>query len=167
MTAKPSLKVTMAAIETARENLRHVPPAPKETEEVGMKGAIEALTPTIRGLIAKRYSRERIVELHKEQGIECTVATLRTYFRAKAARKRATGTAMTPTMSATTTPATASRASVPSDASATPPAAPRAGAEPRTTGAPAPRDGVEVGSRPSAATDRSAPVVDRTTAKAS
>ena len=167
MTAKPSSKVTMAAIETARENLRHVPPAPKETEEVGMKGAIEALTPTIRGLIAKRYSRERIVGLLKEQGIECTVATLRTYFRAKAPRKKATGAAMTPMTSATRPPAAALRASIPADATTTLPGAPRAGAEPRTMATPAARDGVDEAFRPSTPTDKGAPGRDRTTAKAS
>lgn len=96
MTSKSGLKFSAAAIDQARETLKALPPAPRETKEVGLREAIEELTPTIRGLLARGYSRQQVVELLQEQGVGCTLATLKTYFRKKPSKAKAAGPAARP-----------------------------------------------------------------------
>ncbi len=55
MTMKPGLKFSVGAIDNAKEILKALPPAPRETKEVGLREAIESLAPTIRSLLAKGY----------------------------------------------------------------------------------------------------------------
>ncbi len=81
MATKTGLKFSVAAIDNAKEILKALPPAPRETKEVGLREAIEELAPTIRGLLGKGYSRQQIVDLIQEQGVACTLATLKSYFR--------------------------------------------------------------------------------------
>jgi hypothetical protein len=90
MTTKPGLKFSVAAIDNAKEILKALPPAPRETKEVGLREAIEELAPTIRGLLGKGYSRQQIVDLIQEQGVGCTLATLKTYFRRAPGKTKAT-----------------------------------------------------------------------------
>ena len=73
MTTKPGLKFSVVTIDNAKENLRAMPPAPRETKEVSLREAIEELAPTIRGLLGKGYSREQIVDLIQEQGVGCSL----------------------------------------------------------------------------------------------
>jgi len=96
MTSKSGLKFSAAAIDQARETLKALPPAPRETKEVGLREAIEELTPTIRGLLARGYSRQQVVELLQEQGVGCTLATLKTYFRKKPSKAKAAAPAARP-----------------------------------------------------------------------
>jgi hypothetical protein len=81
MTTKPGLKFSVAAIDSAKEILKALPPAPRETKEVSLREAIEELAPTIRGLLAKGYSRQQVVDLIQEQGVGCSLTSLKTYFR--------------------------------------------------------------------------------------
>jgi hypothetical protein len=89
MTSKSGLKFSVAAIDQARETLKALPPAPRETKEVGLREAIEELTPTIRGLLGRGYTRQQVVELLQEQGVGCSLATLKTYFRKKPGKAKA------------------------------------------------------------------------------
>jgi hypothetical protein len=87
MTTKPGLKFSVAAIDNVKEILKALPPAPRETKEVSLREAIEELTPTIRGLLAKGYSRQQIVDLIQEQGVGCSLTSLKAYFRTPAKTK--------------------------------------------------------------------------------
>ena len=81
-------RFSLAAIETAKENLDALPPAAKETREVGLREAIRTLSPTIRKLVRRGYSRAKIVDLLKEQGLTVSVSTLKQYFREGVTRPR-------------------------------------------------------------------------------
>jgi hypothetical protein len=87
MTTKPGLKFSVAAIDNAKEILKALPPAPREMKEVSLREAIEELAPTIRGLLGKGYSRQQIVDLIQEQGVGCSLSTLKMYFRTPAKTK--------------------------------------------------------------------------------
>lgn len=87
MTTKPGLKFSVAAIDNVKEILKGLPPAPRETKEVSLREAIEELTPTIRGLLGKGYSRQQIVDLIQEQGVGCSLTSLKAYFRTPAKTK--------------------------------------------------------------------------------
>ena len=69
MTTKMQRKISLAVLETARETLEAIPPAPKEMREVGIGEVLRALTPTIRKLFAKGYSKTKVIELLNEQGV--------------------------------------------------------------------------------------------------
>ena len=81
MTTKPGLKFSVAAIDNVKEILKALPPAPRETKEVSLREAIEELAPAIRGLLAKGYSRQQVVDLIQEQGVGCSLTSLKAYFR--------------------------------------------------------------------------------------
>jgi hypothetical protein len=49
-----------------------------------LKEAIKTLSPTIRKLLRRRYSRAKVVELLREQGVPVSLSTLKQYFREKA-----------------------------------------------------------------------------------
>jgi hypothetical protein len=102
MTMKPGLKFSVGALDQAKEVLKALPAAPRETKEVGLREAIESLAPTIRTLLAKGYSRQQVVDLLQEQGVGCTIATLKTYFRRTSGKTKAKSTAAS---AATTTAA--------------------------------------------------------------
>jgi hypothetical protein len=87
MTTKPGLKFSVAAIDNVKEILKALPPAPRETKEVSLREAIEELAPTIRGLLAKGYSRQQVVDLIQEQGVGCSLTSLKAYFRTPAKTK--------------------------------------------------------------------------------
>jgi hypothetical protein len=78
-------KLTVSLVETARQNLDALPPAPKESKEVGLGDVIRSLTPTIRKLLGKGYSRSKVIALLQEQGIPVTQWSFRDNFRQKAA----------------------------------------------------------------------------------
>jgi hypothetical protein len=78
------VKFSVAAIETAKHNLDALPSAAKETRQVTLREAIRTLSPTIRRLMKKGYSRSAIVDLLKEQGMTVSMSTLKQYFREKA-----------------------------------------------------------------------------------
>jgi hypothetical protein len=77
-------KFSLAAIETAKQNLDAMPAAARETREVTLKEAIKTLSPTIRKLLRRGYSRPRVVDLLREQGVPVSLSTLKQYFREKA-----------------------------------------------------------------------------------
>jgi hypothetical protein len=74
-----STRFSLAQVETAKANLDALPPADKDTREVGLQAAIKALAPTIRKLASRGYSRQKILELLREQGIEISPSTLKHY----------------------------------------------------------------------------------------
>jgi hypothetical protein len=76
-------KFSLAAIETAKQNLDAMPAAARETREVTLKEAIKTLSPTIRKLLRRGYSRAKVVELLREQGVPISLSTLKQYFREK------------------------------------------------------------------------------------
>jgi hypothetical protein len=78
-------KLTVSLVETARQNLDALPPAPKESKEVGLGEVIRSLTPTIRKLLGKGYSRSKVIALLQEQGIPVTRWSFRDNFRQKVA----------------------------------------------------------------------------------
>ena len=77
-------KFSLAAIETAKQNLDAMPAAAKETRQVTLKEAIKTLSPTIRRLLRRGHSRAKVVELLREQGVPVSLSTLKQYFREKA-----------------------------------------------------------------------------------
>jgi len=79
-------KFSLAAIETAKQNLDAMPAAAKETREVTLKEAIKTLSPTIRKLLRRGHSRAKVVELLREQGVPVSLSTLKQYFREKASQ---------------------------------------------------------------------------------
>lgn len=87
MTTKTQRKISLAVLETARETLEAIPPAPKEIREVGIGEVLRTLTPTIRKLLAKGYSKTKVVELLNEQGVPATLTSLREYFRLRPVRQ--------------------------------------------------------------------------------
>lgn len=56
-------RFTMTLIDTARASLDSLPEADKDTREVSLREAIRALTPTLRKLERRGYSRQKLVEL--------------------------------------------------------------------------------------------------------
>ena len=88
MQSTPKAKFEQKIVDTAKENLEAMPPAPRETKLLTIAQAIRELTPTIAKLMRRGYSRAKIIELLKEQGIDCTAATFRTVYRAPKPRAR-------------------------------------------------------------------------------
>jgi hypothetical protein len=87
-TKKPLTKELVAR---ALENLEAIPPAPEEMLVVSVTAAIQILMPALQKLVKKGYKRPKIVEFLREQGIECSEATLKTLYRAPKSRKAQTG----------------------------------------------------------------------------
>ena len=110
MTTKPGLKFSVAAIDNVKEILKALPPAPRETKEVSLREAIEELAPAIRGLLAKGYSRQQVVDLIQEQGVGCSLTSLKAYFRTPAKTKAK------PSASSTAGPTAGSQATGPAPA---------------------------------------------------
>src|SRR5690348_11195634 len=75
-------------VDTARENLEAMPPPPAETKLLSIREAIQELTPTITKLLRRGHTRESVVALLKEQGIDCSPATFRSIYRAPKPRAR-------------------------------------------------------------------------------
>lgn len=84
-------RFSLAQVETGKENLDALPPAGKETREVGLREAIRLLAPTLRKLEAKGYAHPKIVELLAEQGITISLSTLKEYLRERTAKRTKTG----------------------------------------------------------------------------
>jgi hypothetical protein len=83
-TKKP---LTRDLVASARETLEAIPPAPEEMLEVSVTEAIQLLMPTLQRLFKKGYKRPKVVEFLREQGIECSEATLKTLYRSPKSRK--------------------------------------------------------------------------------
>jgi hypothetical protein len=81
----------LAQVETAKANLDALPAADKDTREVGLQGAIKALAPSIRKLVSRGYSRQKIIELVREQGIPVGNSTLKAYLSERRARRQSPG----------------------------------------------------------------------------
>jgi hypothetical protein len=114
------LKLTQEMVATAKENLEAIPSAPKELRPITVSEAIRTLTPTIRRLLDKGHSREAVIELLKQQGIECSPSTFKECYRpgrAKTAAKAAeagAASAQPPTsQSGSESPESASRPAAP------------------------------------------------------
>jgi hypothetical protein len=82
-------RFSLAQVETAKQNLDALPAADKDTREVGLQGAIKALAPTIRKLASRGYSRQKIIELLREQGLPIRSSTLKHYLGEKRTRREA------------------------------------------------------------------------------
>ena len=91
-----STRFSLAQVETAKANLDALPAADKDTREVGLQGAIKALAPTIRKLASRGYSRRKIIDLLREQGIPISTSTLKHYLGEKRARREGRGPADEP-----------------------------------------------------------------------
>ena len=102
-----------------------MPPAPRETQLLTIAQAIRELTPTIAKLMRRGYSRAKIIELLKEQGIDCTAATFRTVYRSPKPKARDATRKACETMTGGSTAAPSQGA-----ISATPSAVPEAAAKP-------------------------------------
>lgn len=86
-------RFSLAQVETAKANLDALPAADKDTREVGLQGAIKTLAPTIRKLASRGYSRQKIIELLREQGIPISSSTLKHYLGEKRAKRGSEGRA--------------------------------------------------------------------------
>ncbi|HVV53335.1 MAG TPA: hypothetical protein VHO06_27005 [Polyangia bacterium] len=75
-------------MDTARENLEAMPPPPAETKLLSIREAIQELNPTITKLLRRGHTRDSVVALLKEQGIDCSPATFRSIYRAPKPRGR-------------------------------------------------------------------------------
>jgi hypothetical protein len=82
MPSTPKPKVNQELVDAARETLEALPPPSKKAKLLSLKEAITALSPTIRRLLQRGHSREDVVQLLREQGIECTVSTFKSIYRA-------------------------------------------------------------------------------------
>jgi hypothetical protein len=78
-----SVKLSLAEVETVKETLEALPAATREARQVGLKKAIRMLSPTIKKLLRKGYSRPKVVELLAEQGVKVSMSTFKQYFREK------------------------------------------------------------------------------------
>jgi hypothetical protein len=107
-TSKP--RVSQDLVAAARGTLEAIPPPPKASKMLSVKDAIKALTPTIRKLLQRGDSREQVVALLKEQGIECSLATLRSHYRVTPPRttKASSSSTTTRTIASTRTKTRAS-----------------------------------------------------------
>ena len=100
-TSKPSISQELVA--AARQTLEAIPPPPKAARLLTVKDAIRVLSPTIRKLLQRGYSREEVVALLREQGIDCSLTTLKSNYRVKAPRPaKASSTSMGPKATAST-----------------------------------------------------------------
>jgi hypothetical protein len=79
-----AIKLSLAHVEIARETLEALPAAARETRQVRLREAVKLLSPTIRKLLRKGYSRSKVVELLAEHGVKVSVSTFKQYFREKA-----------------------------------------------------------------------------------
>jgi hypothetical protein len=102
--------LTKELVARAQENLEAIPPAPEEMLEVSVTEAIQLLMPTLQKLFKKGYKRTKVVEFLREQGIECSEATLKTLYRAPKSKKDKAGKAGESAMSPGEAPASESRA---------------------------------------------------------
>jgi hypothetical protein len=126
MQSTPKPKFDQQTVDTAIQNLKAMPPAPRETKQLTIGQAIKEMTPTIALLIRRGYSRERVVELLREQGIECSPATFRSLYRAPKRRRgeaSAEATGRTTPRAADSAPASAQPTVVPTQPKS-PPAPP-------------------------------------------
>ncbi len=119
MRSTTKTKLAKRLVDTARENLEAMPPPPAETKLLSMRAAIQELTPTITKLLRRGHTRESVVALLKEQGIDCSPATFRSIYRAPKPRARdgkakASKTATAATPSSSTAAATSAPTPVPS-----------------------------------------------------
>jgi hypothetical protein len=80
-------RFTLTMIDTARGNLDALPEADNNTREVSLRQAIRALTPTLRKLERKGYSRQKLVELLAEQNIHISLSSLKGYLGDKGTKK--------------------------------------------------------------------------------
>jgi hypothetical protein len=94
-------------VTAARDVLEALPPPSKESRLLSIKEAVQVLTPTVRKLFQRGHSRQEVLALLQEQGIDCSEWMLKTVFRA--ANPRAPKKAG-PSASATLAPASLSAA---------------------------------------------------------
>jgi hypothetical protein len=80
-------RFTLTLIDTARANLDSLPEADKDTREVSLREAIRALTPTLRKLERRSYSRQKLVELLAEQNIHISLSSLKGYLGDKVSKR--------------------------------------------------------------------------------
>jgi hypothetical protein len=68
-------------VNAAREVLESLPAPPKEAKLLSVKEAVKLLVPTVRKLFQRGHTREGVLALLREQGIECSDWMLETVFR--------------------------------------------------------------------------------------
>ena len=112
-------RFTLTLIDTARANLDSLPEADKDTREVSLREAIRALTPTLRKLERRGYSRQKLVELLAEQNIHVSLSSLKDYLGDKASKRPGRSQpAGQPTPTPAASPEASSRAGVAASSSA-------------------------------------------------
>jgi hypothetical protein len=128
-------RFSLAQVEAAKATLEALPAADKDTRQVGLQDAIKTLAPVIRKLGSRGYSRPKILELLKEQGIAVSGSSLKQYLgekRAKTGKPAGqNGDKSTDTSKpAPATPTASSPAASQQDAGQNPPPAPTTGGRP-------------------------------------
>jgi hypothetical protein len=89
-------KLTQEMVLAAKERLEAIPPAAKEMRPTTVAEAIRTLTPTIRRLLEKGHTKEYVIELLKEQGIECSPSTFKENYRPAKSKTATKPTAVLP-----------------------------------------------------------------------
>jgi hypothetical protein len=80
-------RFTLTLIDPAPSNFDSPPEPDKDTREVSLRNAIWALTPTLRKLKRRGYSRQKLVELLAEQNTHVTLPSLKDYLGDKASKR--------------------------------------------------------------------------------
>jgi len=73
--------LTLEQVNAAKEVLESLPAPPKEAKLLSVKEAVKLLVPTVRKLFQKGHTREGVLALIREQGIECSDWMLETVIR--------------------------------------------------------------------------------------
>jgi len=73
--------LTLEQVNAAREVLEALPAPPKESKLLTVKEAVKLLVPTVRKLFQRGHTREGVLVLIREQGIECSDWMLETVIR--------------------------------------------------------------------------------------
>lgn len=84
-------RFTVAQVETAKENLEALPGPDKDSRQIGLQEAMRTLAPTIRKLLAKGYSRGRVLDLLREQGISVSQSTFKQCVATRVSKRLAAG----------------------------------------------------------------------------
>lgn len=124
-------RFTLTLVDTARANLDSLPEANKDIREVSLREAIQALTPTLRKLERRGYSRQKLVELLAEQNIHISLSSLKDYLGDNGSKRPAR---RQPDSQPTPSPPVSTQASSRPDARPASTAAATAGREPRDGG---------------------------------
>lgn len=83
------MKYTKEQVEKVKEKLKNLPPI-EETKDLSKQEAIKMLHKDILLLQKRGYSLEKITEVLKQEGVEISTPTLKSYLQRGKAKKEAT-----------------------------------------------------------------------------